>query len=162
MIITNISDIPTIATRKGTEVKDISLEQLGSKTDNRNNNVFVSYSLKIGDVFEFPDTVNDIMLKARQISNEGDRYEYLILGYKNGNPAWLSLANLHRWDHMARPVHPVATELFNCNDDAERILKCLGRKITAEEDITYKQAVFENNIRTNKTTERTVAKLVFL
>ena len=60
MILCNInkSEIPTLSARKGCEVKDVQLNDL--RTDGVN---LVSYGLKEGDQFEFPDTIEDVKLK---------------------------------------------------------------------------------------------------
>ena len=159
MILCNInkSEIPTLSARKGCEVRDVQLNDL--KTDGVN---LVSYGLKEGDQFEFPDTIEDVKLKLRQVSVQRDTWEVLILGLKNGKPAWLSAANLHRWDYQTNPVHPVARELRYCNSLSERIEQCLGRTIIAEEDVTYNEAIFEDGIRTKKFRPRTISKLSFL
>jgi hypothetical protein len=59
------------------------------------------------------------------------------------------------------PVHPVAEALRNDDNDEARVLKMLGKKITAKENVTYNETVFVNRQRTDKTKSRTVAKLIF-
>lgn len=157
MIITSISEFPAIPTRKDLSVDEVPLTAL------QNTGVgLVSYSLKVGDIVEFPDNKESIRIMSRQVSKDSTSREMLLAVYKNGNPSWFSVANLRRWDAEMHPVHPVAEALRNDDNDEARVLKMLGKKITAKEDVTYNEAVFVNRQRTDKTKSRTVAKLIFV
>lgn len=157
MIITNFSEFPTIPTRKDLSVEEVPLTAL------QNTGVgLVSYSLKVGDVVEFPDNKESIRIMSRQVSKDSTSRELLLAVYKNGNPAWFSIANLRRWDAEMHPVHPVAEALRLADNDEARVLQMIGKKITAKEDVTYNETVFVNRQRTDKTKSRTVAKLIFV
>lgn len=157
MIITNLSEFPVIPTRKDLSVEEVALTAL------QNTGVgLVSYSLKIGDIVEFPDNKESIRIMSRQVSKGSPSREMLIAVYKNGNPSWFSIANLRRWDAEMHPVHPVAEALRIADNDEARVLQMLGKKITAKEDVTYNEAVFVNRQRTEQTKSRTVAKLIFV
>jgi hypothetical protein len=157
MIITNLSEFPAIPTRKDLSVEEVALTAL------QNTGVgLVSYSLKVGDTVEFPDNKESIRIMSRQVSKDSDSREMLLAVHKNGNPSWFSIANLRRWDAEMHPVHPVAEALRNDDNDEARVLKMLGKKITAKEEVTYNEAVFVNRQRTDKTKSRTVAKLIFV
>lgn len=157
MIITNLSEFPVIPTRKDLSVEEVTLTAL------QNTGVgLVSYSLKIGDIVEFPDNKESIRIMSRQVSKDSPSREMLIAVYKNGNPSWFSIANLRRWDAEMHPVHPVAEALRIADNDEARVLQMLGKKITAKEDVTYNEAVFVNRQRTDQTKSRTVAKLIFV
>jgi hypothetical protein len=157
MIITNLSEFPVIPTRKDLSVEEVTLTAL------QNTGVgLVSYSLKIGDIVEFPDNKESIRIMSRQVSKDSTSREMLLAVYKNGNPSWFSVANLRRWDAEMHPVHPVAEALRIADNDEARVLQMLGKKITAKEDVTYNEAVFVNRQRTEQTKSRTVAKLIFV
>lgn len=157
MIITDIKEFPVIPTRKNLKVEEVTLATL------KNSGIgLVSYSLKIGDTVEFPDNKESIRIMSRQVSADNDSREMLIAVHKNGNPSWFSVANLRRWDAQMSPVHPVAEALRDCDNDEMRILKVLGKSITAKEDVTYNEAIFKDRKRTNETKSRTVAKLIFV
>lgn len=157
MIITNLSEFPVIPTRK-----DLSVEEVGLTALQSTGVGLVSYSLRIGDIVEFPDNKESIRIMSRQVSKDSNSREMLLAVYKNGNPSWFSIANLRRWDAEMHPVHPVAEALRIADNDEARVLQVLGKKITAKEDVTYNEAVFVNRQRTDKTKYRTVAKLIFV
>lgn len=157
MIITNLSEFPAIPTRKDLSVEEVTLTALQSTGVG-----LVSYSLKVGDIVEFPDNKESIRIMSRQVSKDSNSREMLLAVYKNGNPSWFSIANLRRWDAEMHPVHPVAETLRIADNDEARVLQVLGKKITAKEDVTYNEAVFVNRQRTDKTKSRTVAKLIFV
>lgn len=148
--------MPVVPVRSGLSIKEGGIEALKGKGVG-----LVTYGLSVGDTFEFPDTIEDVKTITRQVRANSDAVEVLILGIKNGKPAYLSASNLRRYDHKMQPVHPVAEALRSCEDDAVRIEACLGKKITANEEITYNEAIFENGMRTDGTRERKVAKLIF-
>lgn len=150
-------EVPVVAVRKGLEVKEGGMEALKGRGLG-----LVTYGLNVGDVFEFPDTVADVKTITRQVRENSTAVEVLVLGLKNGKAAWLSVANLRRYDHKMQPVHPVAEALRRAEDDSVRLEMCLGKKITATEEVTFDEAVFENGTRTDGTRPRTVAKLVFV
>lgn len=149
-------EMPVVPVRNGMAVKEGGVEALKGKGAG-----LVTYGLNKGDVFEFPDTLEDVKTITRQVRPNSNAVEVLILGLKNGKPAYLSAGNLRRYNHKMEPVHPVAETLHTCEDDAVRIEACLGKKITATEDVTYDEAIFENGMRTDGTRKRTVAKLIF-
>lgn len=157
MIITNLSEFPAIPTRKDLSVEEVTLTALQSTGVG-----LVSYSLKVGDIVEFPDNKESIRIMSRQVSKDSNSREMLLAVYKNGNPSWFSIANLRRWDAEMHPVHPVAEALRIADNDEARVLQVLGKKITAKEDVTYNEAVFVNRQRTDRTKSRTVAKLIFV
>ena len=100
---------------------------------------------------------------SRQVRKGSDAREMLIAVYKNGNPAWFSVANLRRWDIDMKPVHQVSEDLRNCENDMVRIEACLGKKITAKDEVTFKEAVFENGVRVEGDSKsRTVSNLVWV
>lgn len=149
-------DMPVVVARNGLKVVEGGIEALKGKGQG-----LISYGLNVGDVFEFPDTLEDVKTITRQVRANSAAVEVLILGLKNGKPAYLSSGNLRRRDHKMVPVHPVAEALKDAEDDAVRIEMCLGKKITATEEVEFEEAIFENGVRTDGTRTRKVAKLVF-
>lgn len=149
-------EMPVVPVRKGLTVKEGGIEALKGMGAG-----LASFGIEKGETFEFPDTPDDVKTVTRQVRENSEAFEVLILGLKNGKPAWFSVSNLRRRDYKMNPVHPVAETLNRATDDAERIEKCLGKKITANDDVTYTATVFKNGTRTDGTRERTVAKLVF-
>lgn len=150
-------DIPVVTVRAGLTIKKGGLEALKGKGQG-----IISYCLSVGDVFEFPDTPEQVQVTTRQVRPNSNAEETLILGMKNGKPAWFSVGNLRRLDHKMVPVHPVAEALKDAEDDAVRVEMCFGKKITANEEVTFKETVFKDGLRTDETRERKVAKLVFV
>lgn len=150
-------DMPVVPVRQNLTVKETNMDALKGKGLG-----LVTYGLNVGEIFEFPDSVKDVKIIERQVRPNSSSVETLILGLKNGKPAYLSVANLRRRDHKARPVHPVAEALNTAEDDYVRVEMCLGRKIRATEEVTFDEAVFDNGVRTDATKPRTVAKLIFV
>lgn len=150
-------DMPIVPVRQNLTVKETNMDALKGKGLG-----LVTYGLNVGEIFEFPDSVKDVKIIERQVRPNSSSVETLILGLKNGKPAYLSVANLRRRDHKARPVHPVAEALNTAEDDYVRVEMCLGRKIRATEEVTFDEAVFDNGVRTDATKPRTVAKLIFV
>lgn len=158
MVLTEINsaDIPVVPVRTGLTCVEVTIDALTNV-----GTPMVTYGLNINDRFEFPATKADLKVIQRQVRPNSTAYEYLVLGLKNGKPAWLSLSNLRRRDHKNQPVHPLAEALHGAESDAVRLEMCLGKTITSTENIEYQEAVFENGMRTDGTKSRTVAKLMF-
>lgn len=157
MIISDIKDFPMIPVRANLKIEEVTLDALKSTGMG-----LVSYGCKVGDVIEFPDNKESVRLMARQVRPNNDAREMLIAVYKNGNPAWFSVANLRRWDVEMKGVHQVAKDLRDCENDMIRIESCLGKKITAKDEVTFQQAVFKDGMRQEGETEsRTVANLIW-
>lgn len=153
---------PVIAVRGNLVPAKISFDKLEGVGEPRNG-----YGMNVGDVIDFPETVEDIELMEIPIRENGPK-QYVVLVVKNGKQAWFGLSNLRRMDHEMNPVHPVAQTLREAiqkqalpNDDKTRLELVLGKKITATEPVTYKEAIFEDGTRTNDTRDRTTAKLIF-
>lgn len=157
MKLNEIKETPVIPTRQGLEVKEVNAETLKEKGLG-----LVTYGLEEGDTFEFPDSMADVKLFTRQIRKDSTAVEQLILGLKNGQPGYLSMANLRRRDHKAKPVHPLAEALNRCENDFVRLEMCLGKTIVAKGTVTYEEAVFDNGTRLDQTKSRTVSSLQFL
>ncbi len=158
MVLTEINsaDIPVVPVRTGLTCVEVTIDALTNV-----GTPMVTYGLNVNDRFEFPATKADLKVIQRQVRPNSTAYEYLVLGLKNGKPAWLSLSNLRRRDHKNQPVHPLAEALHGAESDAVRLEMCLGKTITSTENIEYQEAVFENGVRTDGTKPRTVAKLMF-
>lgn len=152
----NAADIPVIPVRNELAVTEVDVKALRATGIG-----LVSYGLNDGDTFEFPDSMDDVKIMQRQVRKNSSAVEVLVLGLKNGKPAWLSIANLRRRDHKMVPVHPVAEALHNAENDEIRLEMCLGKTIKADGMVAYDEAIFEDNVRTNDVRERKVAKLVF-
>lgn len=150
-------EMPVVPVRKDTIVKETNMEALKGKGLG-----LITYGLNVGETFEFPESKEDVKIIERQVRPNSSSFETLILGLKDGKPAYLSVANLRRRDHKARPVHPVAEALNTAEDDYVRVEMCLGKRISANETVTYDEAVFDDGVRTDATKPRTVAKLIFV
>lgn len=159
----NTAERPVIAVRGNLVPAKVDFDALTGVGEPRNG-----YGMNVGDVVDFPETKEDIELMEIPIRENGPK-QYVVLVVKNGKQAWLGLSNLRRMDHEMKPVHPVAEALTEAiraqalpNDDKTRLELVLGKKITAKEPVTYKEAIFEDGTRTNDTRERTTAKLIFV
>lgn len=148
--------IPTVTANGNLPVKEVTIDAL------ENTGVgLTTYGLNAGDIFEFPSSEEDMKFMERTV-REGVRGEILILGLKNGRPAWFSIANLRRRNYKMEPVYQVAAALNGCDNDAARIRRCLGKKIVAEEMVTYQEYKFVGGVRTDELRDRTVASLRFM
>lgn len=150
-------DMPIVPVRKDTIVRETNIDALKGKGLG-----LITYGLNVGEIFEFPESKEDVKIIERQVRPNSSAYEMLILGLKNGRPAYFSVGNLRKRDHKFRPVHPVAEALDKCEDDYVRVEMCLGKKIRATEEVTFDEAIFDDGVRTDATKPRTVAKLVFV
>ena len=102
MVLSSIKEheIPVVPVRTGLTCVEVTIDAL--------NNVgtsTVTYGLNVGDRFEFPSSMEDLKVIQRQVRANSSVYEYLVLGLKNGSPAWLSLSNLRRRNNKNQPVH---------------------------------------------------------
>lgn len=154
MKLSDVQTTPMIQLRNGQTATEIQLNNLREKGLG-----LVSYGLRNGDTFEFPSTIEDVKLMERTVNERAS--EVLILGLKNGEPAWFSIGNLRRRDYQMKPVHPVAELLHTAENDEQRIKQCLGKTIIASGDVEYEEYVFDNGVRTNDRRKRTTAKLLF-
>lgn len=148
--------MPVVATREGLKITMGGIDALKGKGEQR-----VTYGLADGDVFEFPETIEDVKTVSRQVRKNSDAFEVLILGLKNGEPGYLSVANLRRYDYKMKPVHPVAEALMNCEDDAARVTECLGKTIKAEGTIEYQRYAYKDGVRTDVLQTVSTVNLVF-
>lgn len=148
--------VPAIPVRNGLTCGEISLDKL-----EESGLGLVTFGLNNGDVFEFPDTIDDIKIAERQVRAGSTAMERMILGLKNGKPAWLSIANLRRWDADMKPVHAIAEYCRNAQNDRVRVEMMLGKKIKADGDTTFQVAKFDNGVRTDERETRTTANLIF-
>ena len=72
MIITNLSEFPIIPTRKDLSVEEVTLTALQSTGVG-----LVSYSLKVGDIVEFPDNKESIRIMSRQVSKDSRMFGFV-------------------------------------------------------------------------------------
>lgn len=144
-----IEDYPVVPVRNGLEVKRVDVSAL------KNTGIgLVSYGLNEGDVFEFPDTMEDAIITSRQVRKDSANVELLVMGLKNGKLAYLSVSNLRRRDANMTPVHEVAADLNNFETDYERLEACLGKTIVGKEKVKFQQRDFDNGVRLDTTTEK--------
>ena len=154
----NLKDYPVIPVRNGMPApQQVPLSAL------QNSGVgLISYGLEDGDTFVFPATAEDVIVIERAVRANSNAREYLVNGTKNGKNAWLSVANLRRWDASMKAVHPVAEALRNCENDTVRIEMCIGKTIIGKGKVTFQQAIFKDGVRIEGETEsRTVTSLEF-
>lgn len=154
----NLKDYPVIPVRNGMPApQQVALSAL------QNTGVgLISYGLEDGDTFVFPATAEDVIIMERPVRANSSAREYLVNGMKNGKNAWLSIANLRRWDSSMKAVHPVAETLRNCENDSVRVEMCIGKTIVGKGKVTFQQAIFKDGVRIDGETEsRTVTNLEF-
>lgn len=159
----NPVDRPVIPVRNNLVPEKVNFADLEGVGEPR-----ATYGMNVGDVVEFPNTEADIELMAIPVRANGPK-QYVVLVMKNGKQAYFGLSNLRRTDNKMNPVHPVAATLREAitaqalpNDDKTRLKLMLGKRITATEAVSYDEAIFENNVRTEDTRKRTTAKLIFV
>ena len=148
-----IAAIPAIPARGGHEAKKVSLFDLKTVTVG-----LVTNTLRKGDTFEFPDTVEDVQVYKQTFANGTS---YLILGLRNEKPYWLSIGALKRLDCNMNPIHEVSEYLVGTPAIKDLVLKMLGKRIVADGDITYNATVFVDGKPTKDIEAKTVANLRF-
>lgn len=148
-----ISNVPAIPVRSGQSATKVTLEELGQVAVG-----LITNTLRKGDVFEFPDTVEDLEVRAQPFANGTS---YLVLGLRNEKPYWLSLGALRRRDMDNNPIHQVSQFLATCETMDEMIYALLGRTIYADGDITYNAMIFFEGRPTGEGEQKVVANLKF-
>ena len=148
-----ISAVPAIPVRAGQVATKIDLKELGQV-----NVGLVTNTLRKGDVFEFPDTVEDVEVFKQPFANGTN---YLILGLRNEKAYWLSLGSIRRRDMDNKPVHAVAEYVLQCETMDEVVLAMLGKKIVGDGDVTYNAMTFVDGRPTGEGESKTVANLRF-
>ena len=148
-----IETMPAIPVRSGNPATKVSLEDLGQVTVG-----LVTNTLRKGDTFEFPDTIEDVEVYKQPFANGTN---YLILGLRNDKPYWLSLGSIRRRDMDNQPVHEVAKHVMPCETMEEVILAMLGRTIVGDGEITYNAMTFVDGRPTGEGEPKIVANLKF-
>lgn len=150
-------ELPVVALNKECSAKEATLADLETSGLG-----IITYGAKEGDVIEFPDTKEDIQLKARQVVKGSTNYEYLLAVKKNGKPAWFSIGNLRRRNYKMVPVHDVADYGCRFDNDADRVEAFCGKKIQAGKAIEYQVYHFDNRVRTDTLDTKSTADLTFV
>lgn len=124
----NVKDLPSIMQRPGMEVTPVSLDEV------KNTGVGLTQSgIAVGDVIEFEDRFEDMVITKQPIRAGSDRYNYRVLVSRNGKNAWLSLGTLtRRYNDEQNGVTPTCkfTEEMNKMENNEERLRALaGKKI---------------------------------
>lgn len=119
-------------TRKATEMTKDALKTTGQP--------FASYGINVGEVIDFPETEDDILVKEQPVRVGSTATQRLLLVNridKNGvaKPSWLSLGVLNRTDAHREPTCKFCEEMNNLDSDYARIIALLGKKITANETV---------------------------
>lgn len=122
--------------------------------------LFISYGVRVGDVIEFPDQLEEGYLASRQVVPGSTATESLVLVRKNGRPDWFSIALLRRLDEAGlQSCGTVCDELQPLPNDLERVKAALGRTMIATEKVTIQTLVFKDGKPTGATTDKEIVSL---
>lgn len=106
---------------------------------------FATYSLRKGDVIEFPDTIEDVQAFTQPIRNNAMNgpVQTLLVVLRNGKTDYLSLGSLRKQDVNREYTCNFTKEIGEMNNDYDRISHLCGKKITATEMKTIKVQAFD-------------------
>ena len=122
--------------------------------------LFISYGVRVGDVVEFPETLEPGYLVSRQVAPGRAATESLVLVMKNGRPDWFSIALLRRIDEAGlQSCGTVCDELQPKANDLERVKAALGRTLVATEKVTIQTLVFKDEKPTGATVDKEIVKI---
>ena len=156
MQFSEVKDFPQIPAIGGRQVIEGSLKELEEKGVS-----LVTYGVNENDIFVFPETLDQIEIKKRQIRPNSTSYEMLLKVVRNGKGSWLSVGVLNRRDHKFQPVHPVAESLSSCENDAELVKAMLGKTIKGEKMVDFTRNKFDNGVRLDEIETVKTAYLVY-
>ena len=172
--------------RKGMpKAQIVSIEEL---TEDGKDSSFKQYNLRVRDIIQIPDDINDIKLRQVYIrkpteeeikrsarlksSNlfEGIPKATLMSVSRNGKMEWMTVASLRHYGYLKDengefvpcPLDDVAENLKNCKNDYERIVACAGKTIMAEGFITAYVDKWVDGVKTDEKYERNIICLKFI
>ena len=104
---------------------------------------FATYSLRKGDVVEFPDTLEDVQAFNQPVRAGSTAQQTLLVVMKNNKPDYISLGSLRKQDINREYSCNFTKEMGELNNDYDRIVALLGKKITATDMKTIKVQDFD-------------------
>ena len=104
---------------------------------------FATYSVRKGDVIEFPDSWDDVQVFNQPVRANGTVNQALLVVLRNGNPDYLSIGSLRKQDVDRNYTSPFTEEMGKLNNDYDRINTLLGKKIKGVDSKTIKTQAFD-------------------
>ena len=104
---------------------------------------FATYSMRKGDVVEFPDTINDVQVFNQPVRANGGPMQALLVVIRNGKPDYLSIGSLRKQDVNNQYTCKFTEDMGKYNNDYERLAALCGKKITAVDVKTIKVQAFD-------------------
>ena len=104
---------------------------------------FATYSIRKGDVIEFPDTWDDVDTFQQEVREKSNVYQQMIVVLRNKKPDYLSLGSLRKQDVNREYTCDFTKAMGEMNNDYDRISALLGKKITAKETKTIQVQAFD-------------------
>lgn len=104
---------------------------------------FATYSIRKGDVIEFPDAEDDIQVFNQPVRANSSAMQSLVVVLRNGKPDYLSLGSLRKTDINNEYTCDFTKSMGELNNDYERLLALCGKKITATDTKSIKVQAFD-------------------
>ena len=134
----NVNSLPSVSGANRRPLQRVNAESL--KTSGV---PFATYSLRKGDVVEFPDTWDDVDTFQQEVREKSNIFQQMIVVLRNGKPDYLSLGSLRKQDVNREYTCDFTKEMGEMNNDYDRIEHLLGKKITAKDTKTIKTQAFD-------------------
>lgn len=106
---------------------------------------FATYSVRKGDVIEFPDTMEDVQVFNQPVRRNADNgpVQSLLVVMRNGKTDYLSIGSLRKQDINNEYTCEFTKAMGEKNNDFERLEALCGKKITAKDTKTIKVQAFD-------------------
>lgn len=135
-------ELPALVGQNGARVEMIKVDDLKDA-----GTPFSGAGMAVGDIVEFPDSIEDAQIARTEIRKDSNRWDYRVAVLKNNKPAWVSIGYFNKLDKDNKPVHAVAAVLAPMHDHQERLVALCGKKITATETVAFEARKFDNDGR---------------
>lgn len=134
-----IKDLPSISGSNRRPANEVSnLQEL------KNSGIaFATYGIRKGDVIEFADNIDEVQAFQQPVRENGTAMQTLVVVTRNGKADYLSLGTLRKQDVDRNYTCNFTKEMGELNNDYERLLALVGRKITCNEMKTIKAQAFD-------------------
>lgn len=104
---------------------------------------FTTYSIRKGDVVEFPNTLEDAQVFSQPVRANSTASQMLVVILRNGKVDYLSMGTLRKQDINNEYTCKFTSEMGAYNNDYDRLAALCGKKITATDVKTIKVQDFD-------------------
>lgn len=96
---------------------------------------FATYSMRKGDVVEFPDNADEAQVFTQPVRTTGNGpVQALVVVLRNGKTDYLSIGSLRKSDINREPTCEFTKQMGELNNDFDRLNALFGKKIKAVDD----------------------------